>query len=46
MHLQGYFKRALTKDEKEELATVIHDYRTGTLPLLAPLTLTNYCNKR
>eukprot|EP01090_Pellita_catalonica_P007440 TRINITY_DN18024_c0_g1_i4.p1 TRINITY_DN18024_c0_g1~~TRINITY_DN18024_c0_g1_i4.p1 ORF type:complete len:235 (+),score=27.12 TRINITY_DN18024_c0_g1_i4:130-834(+) len=39
MHLQGYFKRALTKDEKEELATVIHDYRTGTLPLLAPLTL-------
>ncbi|MCV5917351.1 YbgA family protein, partial [Escherichia coli] len=27
------------KDEKEELATVIQDYRTGTLPLLAPLTL-------
>ncbi|PFG57888.1 uncharacterized protein YbgA (DUF1722 family) [Vibrio sp. ES.051] len=39
MHLQGYFKRSLTKEEKEELATVIHDYRTGTLPLLAPLTL-------
>ncbi|MBR9786705.1 MAG: DUF1722 domain-containing protein [Vibrionaceae bacterium] len=39
MHLQGYFKSALTKDEKEELATVIHDYRTGVLPLLAPLTL-------
>jgi len=39
MHLQGYFKRTLTKDEKKELATVIHDYRTGTLPLLAPLTL-------
>ncbi|WP_321385515.1 DUF523 and DUF1722 domain-containing protein [uncultured Vibrio sp.] len=39
MHLQGYFKRVLSKDEKEELATVIHDYRTGVLPLLAPLTL-------
>lgn len=39
MHLQGYFKRSLNKDEKEELATVIQDYRTGTLPLLAPLTL-------
>lgn len=39
MHLQGYFKRSLTKEEKEELATVIHDYRIGMLPLLAPLTL-------
>ncbi|MEF1310567.1 DUF523 and DUF1722 domain-containing protein [Vibrio mytili] len=39
MHLQGYFKRSLTKEEKEELATVIDDYRIGTLPLLAPLTL-------
>ncbi len=39
MHLQGYFKRALTKDEKEELAMVIDDYRNGMLPLLAPITL-------
>jgi uncharacterized protein YbgA (DUF1722 family) len=39
MHLQGYFKRSLTSDEKAELATVISDYRTGLLPLLAPLTL-------
>ena len=39
MHLQGYFKRSLNSDEKAELATVIGDYRTGLLPLLAPLTL-------
>ncbi|BBM66395.1 hypothetical protein VA249_30410 [Vibrio alfacsensis] len=39
MHLQGYFKRSLNPEEKAELATVISDYRTGLLPLLAPLTL-------
>ncbi|AXY02755.1 DUF523 and DUF1722 domain-containing protein [Vibrio alfacsensis] len=39
MHLQGYFKRSLNPEEKAELATVISDYRTGVLPLLAPLTL-------
>ncbi|MCF6450700.1 2-thiouracil desulfurase family protein [Vibrio sp. MMG022] len=39
MHLQGYFKRSLTGKEREELATVISNYRTGLLPLLAPLTL-------
>ncbi len=39
MHLQGYFKRSLNTEEKAELASVISDYRTGLLPLLAPLTL-------
>lgn len=39
MHLQGYFKRALDRRQKAELAQLIHDYRRGTLPLLAPLTL-------
>ncbi len=39
MHLQGYFKRALNKAEKAELAQVIHDYRVGLLPLMAPMTL-------
>ncbi|GEM76658.1 YbgA family protein [Vibrio sagamiensis] len=39
MHLQGYFKRSLTPAEKAELANVISEYRTGILPLLAPLTL-------
>ncbi|MCJ2376170.1 DUF1722 domain-containing protein [Vibrio sp. ZSDZ34] len=39
MHIQGYFKRDLTASEKSELARVIDDYRTGLLPILAPLTL-------
>lgn len=39
MHLQGYFKRSLTKDQKHELATLIHSYREGNQPLLAPLAL-------
>lgn len=39
MHLQGYFKRDLGKEQKAELARVIDEYRVGLLPLLAPLTL-------
>ncbi|CAH0530150.1 YbgA family protein [Vibrio hippocampi] len=39
MHIQGYFKRSLNQNEKAELAKVIDDYRTGLLPILAPLTL-------
>ena len=39
MHLQGYFKRALSKSQKAELAQTIDDYRRGVLPLLAPMTL-------
>lgn len=39
MHLQGYFKRSLDKSQKKELSEVIHDYRKGILPLLAPITL-------
>lgn len=39
MHIQGYFKRSLNPSEKAELAQVIDDYRTGLLPILAPLTL-------
>ncbi|WCP69063.1 DUF523 and DUF1722 domain-containing protein [Vibrio tubiashii] len=39
MHLQGYFKRDLSRSQKKELVQVIEDYRVGLLPLLAPLTL-------
>lgn len=39
MHIQGYFKKVLDKNEKAELCRVIDDYRVGLLPLLAPLTL-------
>lgn len=42
MHLQGYFKRALDKKQKAELSDLIHAYRKGNMPLLAPLTLINH----
>lgn len=38
-HLQGYFKRQLSMPQREELTTVIRHYRSGELPLLAPITL-------
>ncbi len=39
MHIQGYFKKYLSKEQKAELSQVIHQYREGLLPLLAPMTL-------
>ncbi len=38
-HLAGYFKKELTADEREELASLIEEYRNGRVPILAPLTL-------
>ena len=39
MHLQGFFKNMLSTESKQELLGLIHKYRQGHLPLLAPLTL-------
>nr|WP_192867625.1 DUF523 and DUF1722 domain-containing protein [Thaumasiovibrio occultus] len=41
-HIQGYFKRSLTKQQKAELTELILDYRHGDLPLLGVLTLINH----
>ena len=38
-HLQGHFKRSLTSMQRQELATLIDQYRQAIVPLLAPLTL-------
>lgn len=38
-HLQGYFKSHLDGDARQELDALIHGYRRGELPLLAPITL-------
>jgi len=46
MHIQGYFKRALDRVEKQELSKLIENYRIGILPLLAPLTLINHYLKK
>lgn len=39
MHMLGYFKKQLTKDEKQELLDIIERYYQGALPLIVPVTL-------
>jgi uncharacterized protein YbgA (DUF1722 family)/uncharacterized protein YbbK (DUF523 family) len=38
-HMAGYFKKQLDAPSRAELSEVIHDYRRGLVPLVAPLTL-------
>lgn len=38
-HLQGFLKTGLTAQAKQELSELIHRYRQGFVPLLAPITL-------
>ena len=45
-HLQGYFKKHLPSAQRQALCQVIHDYRQGTLPLLAPITLIRHLIKQ
>jgi len=42
MHLQGYFKKLLSKLEKQELCEAIEQYRIGNVPLYVPLTLLSH----
>lgn len=39
MHLQGYLKDKLNRSDSQELTDIIHQYRTGIVPLVVPLTL-------
>lgn len=41
-HVQGYFKRELTADEKREIGETIEAYRNGIVPLIVPVTLLNH----
>lgn len=38
-HIAGHFKRELDARSKDELQTVIEDYRRGLVPLIVPVTL-------
>ena len=38
-HMMGYFKKNLSGDEKQELLSVIDQYRSGYVPLIVPITL-------
>lgn len=39
MHLRGYLKNLLAKEEQSELSRMIESYRDGYVPLVVPLTL-------
>ena len=41
-HLMGYFKKQLSKDEKQELLDVFDQYRQEFVPLIVPITLINH----
>jgi uncharacterized protein YbgA (DUF1722 family)/uncharacterized protein YbbK (DUF523 family) len=41
-HIQGYFKRDLSADEKHETLELIEDYRAELVPLIVPITLLNH----
>ncbi len=38
-HILGYFKQNLAGSEKQELLTIIDQYRSGYVPLIVPITL-------
>jgi len=41
-HVAGYFKKLLTKDEKQELQEIIEQYHRYFTPLIVPITLVNH----
>jgi uncharacterized protein YbgA (DUF1722 family) len=41
-HLMGYFKKQLSRDEKQELMEVFQQYRQEFVPLVVPITLINH----
>jgi uncharacterized protein YbgA (DUF1722 family) len=44
--MMGFFKKLLTKIEKEDILLTIEDYRSEILPLIAPLTLIHHQVKK
>ena len=38
-HISGYLKQVISTDDKQEMQTVIGQYRQGIVPLVVPLTL-------
>lgn len=39
MHLRGYLKKTLNREEQMELSRIIESYRDGVVPLVVPMTL-------
>lgn len=45
-HIQGYLKKYLDSEDKQELVQTIDKYRQGQLPLIVPITLLNHHFRR
>ncbi len=41
-HLMGYFKKQISRDEKQELLEIFDRYRHEHIPLIVPVTLINH----
>ena len=39
LHMMGFLKKILSKEEKKDIVSVIEDYRKQLLPLIVPITL-------
>ena len=39
LHMMGFLKKLLSKEEKQDILNVIEDYRKQLLPLIVPITL-------
>ncbi len=46
MHLMGYLKRSIDREDKTELIETIDAYRIGQVPLVVPMTLLNHHFRR
>jgi uncharacterized protein YbgA (DUF1722 family)/uncharacterized protein YbbK (DUF523 family) len=45
-HIMGFLKDVLSSDDKAAVLRVIEEYREGTVPLVAPLTLLGFHSRR
>lgn len=41
-HMMGFFKKLISADEKQELLSVIEQFRSNIVPLIVPVTLINH----
>lgn len=46
LHIFGYFKKLITRDEKQEILEVIDDYKGKLIPLIAVINIINLYAKR
>ena len=46
LHILGYFKKIITKEEKEEMLESMEEFKEGIIPLIAVIKLLNIYTKR